>query len=218
MRPACFYRWDDAHENETNATVTTYLRCDTYHYSFTEKRLLLVNSWHCRLWHGHMLRYTGDQMVFTSFIGHGSDVVLSSSSDEKQSEITSPSIETNCWSNPAEDVTNMFHISRSVSNHCSTIVADVRDRCKCEVYCWMELNDRVIPSHWLFGSSWLRRIFDGLYEQFSCSFAFDDSVFSALRKSSTNNSVIAFAFESILKSVVHEEMSMRRVWRRTKCG
>ena len=75
---------------------------------------------------------------------------------KQQIEIMFPSRDEYCWSDQSENVANRFHIWRSVSNRCSTIVVDVRTRCKWGVHHRIESINRVIPSHGRFYSSLLR--------------------------------------------------------------
>ena len=58
-----------------------------------------------------------------------------------------------------------------------------------------------LPASFVFAST----ILDGLNDEFSSSFTFDESVSSVLRKSSINNCVIIFAAGAMLKGVVSEE-------------
>ena len=64
------------------------------------------------------------------------------------------------------------------------LMITVCNRCKWEIHHRIESIDQVTPSHCRFCSP--SRILDGSYEEFYCSLAFHNSVFSALKKSSTN--------------------------------
>ena len=77
-----------------------------------------------------------------------------------KAKYTSPPIETNCGSNAAVDVANMFHILRCVSNRRSMTVVDVEVRCELEAH---------RPSYFItFAISFVlaSRILDDLYEEF----------------------------------------------------